>query len=86
MNEVILATESAGKIEEMAVKELERPIWMPRKPNTNSQVAEFIRNLRIPLGSYKDVPLVILVKLGSFQHDQLLRKRLDRIFSPLNHT
>ncbi|KAJ4492265.1 hypothetical protein C8R41DRAFT_345301 [Lentinula lateritia] len=86
MNEVILVTESAGKIEEMAVKELERPIWMPRKPNTNSQVAEFIRNLRIPLGSYKDVPLVILVKLGSFQYDRLLRKRLDRIFSPLNHT
>ncbi|KAJ3871258.1 hypothetical protein F5051DRAFT_446427, partial [Lentinula edodes] len=86
MNEVILATESAGKIEEMAVKQMERPIWMPRKQNANSQVVEFIRNLQIPLGSFKDVPLVILVKLGSFQYDRLLRKRLDRIFSPLNHT
>ncbi|KAJ3863953.1 hypothetical protein EV359DRAFT_81906 [Lentinula novae-zelandiae] len=86
MNQAIRAIESAGKIDDVAVNEFVRSVWSPLKPISDAPMAEHIRNLQIPLGRFKEVPLVILHKLGSFQHDPLLRKRLDRIFSPSNHT
>ncbi|KAF9075351.1 hypothetical protein BDP27DRAFT_1257896, partial [Rhodocollybia butyracea] len=36
--------------------------------------------------SASDVPLVVLRGLGSFQHDDVLKRRLDRIFSSTTHT
>ncbi|KAJ3812055.1 hypothetical protein F5876DRAFT_75245 [Lentinula aff. lateritia] len=86
MNQVIRAMESTGKIQDVAVNEFNRPVWSPLKSISDTHVVENIQKLQIPLGKSEKMPLVILHKLGSFQHDSLLRKRLNRIFSPLNHT
>ncbi|KAJ3873670.1 hypothetical protein F5051DRAFT_476277 [Lentinula edodes] len=86
VNHAIRATEFAGKMDDVAVNEFDRPVWSPATPIPDARVAAHIRNLRIPLGRFEEVPLIILHELGSFQHDPLLRKRLDRIFSPLYHT
>ncbi|KAJ3809002.1 hypothetical protein F5876DRAFT_66815 [Lentinula aff. lateritia] len=66
--------ESTRKIEDVALNEFNRPVWSPLDQKPDSQVARFIRDLQIPLGSFEEVPLVILHKLGSFQHDPSLRK------------
>ncbi|KAJ3901081.1 hypothetical protein F5879DRAFT_992269 [Lentinula edodes] len=86
VNNTIRAIESTRKIEDAALNEFNRPVWSPLDQKPDSQVARFIRDLQIPLGSFEEVPLVILHKLGSFQHDPSLRKRLDRIFSHSHHS
>ncbi|KIK65247.1 hypothetical protein GYMLUDRAFT_39611 [Collybiopsis luxurians FD-317 M1] len=87
LNEVLRRIESAGTTTTEVVNgKLKKPVWTPTESSANVETKDFIRNLQIPLGHIEEVPLVILHRLGHFQHDSILRKRLDHIFSPLNHT
>lgn len=86
VNERIQHIEASGKIVLIVRGEFAEPIWTPREESSNPDLTSHIRSLRIPLGRSLDLPLVVLYKLGSFQHDPTVRKRLDRIFTPLHHT
>ncbi|KAJ3848715.1 hypothetical protein EV368DRAFT_86306 [Lentinula lateritia] len=86
MNEVIRSIESENKIMPFVKGQSKHPVWTPRKNSTNPDTTDHIRKLGIPLGTREEIPLVILHKLGSFQHDPVLLKRLDMIFSSNHHT
>ncbi|KAJ3858475.1 hypothetical protein EV359DRAFT_87697 [Lentinula novae-zelandiae] len=86
MNEAIRLIASQNKITPVVKGEWKRSIWASTRNSVNPDINDHIQKLGIPLGSREEIPLVILHKLGSFQHDPLLRKRLDTIFSPDHHT
>ncbi|KAE9401229.1 hypothetical protein BT96DRAFT_613106 [Gymnopus androsaceus JB14] len=86
VNEVIHRIETAEKIFKVVRGELNHPAWTPRTDSSNADITSHIRNLELTVGINRDVPLLILFRLGSFQDDPILRARLGRIFSPLNHT
>ncbi|KAJ3864820.1 hypothetical protein EV359DRAFT_81072 [Lentinula novae-zelandiae] len=86
MNQAIRSINSENKIMPFVRGERKHPIWAPTRTSTNPNTTDHIRNLALPLGNREDIPLVILHQLGSFQHDTILRKRLNRIFSPDHHT
>ncbi|GAW03908.1 hypothetical protein LENED_005662 [Lentinula edodes] len=86
MNQAIRSINSENKIMPFVRADREHPIWAPTRTSTNPNTTDHIRNLALPLGNREDIPLVVLHQLGSFQHDTILRKRLNRIFSPDHHT
>ncbi|KAJ3810907.1 hypothetical protein F5876DRAFT_76331 [Lentinula aff. lateritia] len=84
--EAIRLMESDNKIMPFVKGEWKLPIWAPTREDTDPDIMDHVRKLGIPLGNREEIPLVILHKLGSFQHDPILKKRLDTIFSPNHHT
>ncbi|KAJ4492296.1 hypothetical protein C8R41DRAFT_832851, partial [Lentinula lateritia] len=84
--EAIRLMESDNKIMPSVKGEWKLPIWAPTREDTDPDIMDHVRKLGIPLGNREEIPLVILHKLGSFQHDPILKKRLDTIFSPNHHT
>lgn len=86
MNEQLEIIEFNGRIPQVARGEWRRSVWTPTESSEIPEITSHIQNLQIPVGNRVDVPLVILYKLGSFQHNFALRKRLDEIFSPLHNT
>ncbi|GAW04956.1 hypothetical protein LENED_006781 [Lentinula edodes] len=84
--EAIRLMESDNKIMPFVKGEWKLPIWAPTREDTNPDMMDHVRKLGIPLGNREEIPLVILHRLGSFQHDPILKKRLDTIFSPNHHT
>ncbi|KAH7867958.1 uncharacterized protein C8R40DRAFT_1178380 [Lentinula edodes] len=86
MNELIHKISSNGQMAPIIRGEWKRPFWIS-KHEASAKTTDHIESLHIPLGSLnEEIPLIILHQLGNFKHDILLRKRLDRIFSPSNHT
>ncbi|GAW08148.1 hypothetical protein LENED_010194 [Lentinula edodes] len=92
MNQLLMGISSNGKINLVANGEWRRPFWTPPKSlsddsHAESETTAYIESLHIPLGNpNKEIPLIILHELGSFQYNVKLRNRLDRIFSPSSHT
>ncbi|KAJ4476440.1 hypothetical protein C8J55DRAFT_516938 [Lentinula edodes] len=86
MIKTIRSIESENKIMPFARGEQKLPIWASTREDTDPDTMDHIRKLGIPLGNREEIPLVILHKLGSFQHDPILRKRLGTIFSSDHHT
>ncbi|KAF5335766.1 hypothetical protein D9611_009667 [Ephemerocybe angulata] len=58
--------------------------WSPEGRNFSDEVVQHLASLQIP--SIKGKPNLLLHDLGSFSTDDRLRKRLDNIFMPSNHT
>ncbi|KAJ3787097.1 hypothetical protein GGU10DRAFT_154918 [Lentinula aff. detonsa] len=85
LNDAIRSIKSENRISPVVRGELKRPLWVPDKAGTNESITDHIRNLEIPIGCFDEVPPLIVHKLGTFQHDSTLRKRLDVIFSSLHH-
>ncbi|KAJ3810897.1 hypothetical protein F5876DRAFT_76319 [Lentinula aff. lateritia] len=82
MNELIHKISSNGQMAPIIRGEWKRPSWISKH-----EASAKTTDLHIPLGSLnEEIPLIILHQLGNFKHDMLLRKRLDQIFSPSNHT
>ncbi|KAF8826046.1 hypothetical protein HHX47_DHR6000429 [Lentinula edodes] len=92
MNELLREIFSDGRITLIAKGEWKGPYWMPPKSSSRNahidpETTAYIENLRIPLGyPMKEIPLIILYDLGSFQHNDKLRNRLDRVFSSSKNT
>ncbi|KAJ3908132.1 hypothetical protein F5879DRAFT_874404 [Lentinula edodes] len=92
MNELLREIFSDGRITLIAKGEWKGPYWMPPKSSSRNahidpETTAYIENLRIPLGyPMKEIPLIILYDLGSFQHNDKLRNRLDRVFSSSKDT
>ena len=57
------------------------PVWFPKD---TPHIRLHLENLKIPM--IKDRPNLLLHGWGSFQKDLALKKRLDNIFMPNNHT
>ncbi len=86
VGKVLLNIQSVGTIEQAVRGELRRPFWTPKKKSASPETNSHIESLQIPLADNEPLPLVLLYKIGSFQHDPNLRKRLDHIFNDDKHT
>jgi len=60
------------------------PVWLPNDTHMQPHIRLHLENLKIPM--IKDRPNLLLHGWGSFQKDLALKKRLDNIFMPNNHT
>lgn len=60
------------------------PVWAQDDASMNHNIRRHLTNLRIP--TLKGKPNLLLHELGCFKNDPLLKRRLNNVFMPNNHT
>ncbi|KAF9075340.1 hypothetical protein BDP27DRAFT_1399168 [Rhodocollybia butyracea] len=76
------------KMEQLIKDEIHIPFWEPQIDGISPEIQQFIHDLRLPRArgaGHTHLPEMVLHRLGCFQENEKLRKRLHILFSTNTH-
>ncbi|GAW03906.1 hypothetical protein LENED_005660 [Lentinula edodes] len=74
-------------MEQLALDQIQIPLWTPEFPDIDTDLRKFIWDLKIPRARAPNdhIPDMLLHKLGRFQKNESLRNRLTSLLGTKNH-